>query len=89
LKPAACGLQRVVARFHFRRAHGESRSAVRSFLFARGDQIRLFFSYRYTSGAAFAKSFGRHGLEVSGEWIARFRTKKAFFFADSKEQFTR
>jgi uncharacterized SAM-dependent methyltransferase len=60
-------LKRIAAYFIFSRA---ARVAVESerFDFRRGDSIRLFFSYRYTP-ALVRKMFGKHGLEVSGEWI--------------------
>jgi len=62
------GLRRVVARFHFRRAR-RVRVSGREFSFARGEAIRLFFSYRYTPTRV-RHWLGRYGLEVAAEWIA-------------------
>jgi L-histidine N-alpha-methyltransferase len=61
------GLKRIAAYFIFSRA---ARVALESerFDFRRGESIRLFFSYRYTP-ALVRKMLGKHGLEVSGEWI--------------------
>ena len=61
------GLQRVVARFHFVRAR-QIKVSGQDFFFARGEAIRLFFSYRYTPALA-AKLLARHGLEVCRQWI--------------------
>ena len=69
IKTGGLGLHRVVARFHFRRAR-TIKVRGRKISFARGEAIRLFFSYRYTS-ALVCKILQRHGLEVSGEWIAK------------------
>jgi L-histidine Nalpha-methyltransferase len=61
------GLKRVTARFHF---HRRCRIAVESahFEFGRGENIRLFFSYRYTPELV-RQLLSRHHLAVSGEWI--------------------
>ena len=61
------GLQRVVASFHFTRARRVKVSG-ETFSFARGEAIRLFFSYRYTPGRV-KKILAKHGLEVVGEWV--------------------
>ena len=63
------GLQRVVTRFHFHRAR-RVKADGQDFSFARGEAIRLFFSYRYTPERV-RILLGRHQLEVSEEWIAR------------------
>ena len=76
IETGGLGLQRVVARFHFRRAR-KIKVSGQEFLFARGEAIRLFFSYRYTS-ALVRKSLRRHGLEVSGEWIAKSEEEGVF-----------
>lgn len=62
------GLQRVVARFHFRRACRVKVSG-REFFFARGEAIRLFFSYRYTPERA-VRLLAGHGLKVCDQWLA-------------------
>lgn len=77
IETGGLGLQRVVARFHFRRARRIKVSG-REFSFARGDSIRLFFSYRYTP-ALIQKLLERHGLDVSGKWIAKSAEEGVFF----------
>jgi SAM-dependent methyltransferase len=67
IETGGLGLQRVVAKFHFRRARQVEVSG-KKFSFARGETIRLFFSYRYTSARA-VKLLARHGLEVCQQWI--------------------
>ncbi|HEX3857697.1 MAG TPA: L-histidine N(alpha)-methyltransferase [Verrucomicrobiae bacterium] len=70
------GLKRIVARFHFihsRRIEIENKR----FEFHRGESIRLFFSYRYTP-ALVRKLLGQHGLEISGEWIAKSEEEGVF-----------
>lgn len=69
IETGGLGLRRVAARFHFRRAR-RIKVGGREFSFARGESIRLFFSYRYTPARA-AKLLSRHGLEVCGQWIAK------------------
>jgi len=68
LESGGMGLKRVVAKYHFTRA---SRVTVGSqvFSFARGEAIRLFFSYRYTPERV-GKILLRHGLEVCQQWIS-------------------
>jgi uncharacterized SAM-dependent methyltransferase len=63
------GLKRIAAHVVFTRA---ARVAIEleQFDFRRGESIRLFFSYRYTP-ALVRKLLGKHGLEVSGEWVAK------------------
>jgi L-histidine N-alpha-methyltransferase len=63
------GLKRIVANFHFRRT---CRAAIedQSFAFKRGEKIRLFFSYRYTSERV-QKALAAYKLEVCEQWIAK------------------
>ena len=68
IETGGLGLQRVVARFHFRCAR-KIKVSGREFSFARGETIRLFFSYRYTVERA-VRLLTRHGLEVCQRWIA-------------------
>jgi len=70
------GLQRVVARFHFQRG---CRIKVDGweFLFRCGGTIRLFYSYRYTP-VLVRTTLQRHGLEISGEWIAKSEEEGVF-----------
>lgn len=70
------GLRRVVARFHFRRAR-QIKVSGQDFSFARGETIRLFFSYRYTPALA-RKILQRHGLEIFGEWLAKSEEEGVF-----------
>jgi len=62
-------LKRIAAHFHFQRSVRLKLDDM-SFGFQRGESIRLFFSYRYTSKLA-RKVLSRHGLEVSHQWITR------------------
>ena len=63
------GLKRIAARFHFRRA---CRIEIEDekFVFRRGENIRLFFSYRYTPERV-VKILARHQLEVCNQWITK------------------
>ena len=61
------GLKRVVARFHFRR-NCRVMIEADTFEFRRGENIRLFFSYRYTPELVH-KHLARHGLKVCDAWI--------------------
>jgi L-histidine Nalpha-methyltransferase len=63
------GLQRFVAKFHFRRTRQISVSG-EEFSFARGEAIQLFFSYRYTPERV-RKILARHGLAVGEQWITQ------------------
>jgi L-histidine Nalpha-methyltransferase len=65
----ASGLKRVVARFHFRR-RGEVHIESDCFKFRRGQNIRLFFSYRYTPELVRSK-LAKHGLRVCDQWITQ------------------
>jgi uncharacterized SAM-dependent methyltransferase len=69
IESGAGGLKRIAAHFVFTRA---ARIAVESerFDFRRGESIRLFFSYRYTS-ALVRKMLRKYGLEISAEWITQ------------------
>lgn len=69
IESGAESLQRVVARFKFKR----SRTVVVDDVpisFRRGESVRLFFSYRYTP-ALVRKHLRRHGLSVRDQWITR------------------
>ena len=68
IETGGLGLRRVVARFHFLRAR-RVKAGGREFSFARGEAIRLFFSYRHTPERV-RQLLGRFNLEVSEEWIA-------------------
>ncbi len=72
----ALGLRRVMARFHFHRARRITVGR-REFFFARGESIRLFFSYRYTP-AHVRRTLSRHGLAVCHEWIAKSAEEGVF-----------
>lgn len=62
-------LRRVVARFEFKRQHNVEVDG-KLFAFRRGDNVRLFFSYRYTPDLV-RKQLARHGLIVGDQWITR------------------
>jgi uncharacterized SAM-dependent methyltransferase len=69
IEDARLGLKRIAARFHFRRA---CRIEIEDekFVFRRGENIRLFFSYRYTP-ERIVKILAHHQLEVCNQWIAK------------------
>jgi uncharacterized SAM-dependent methyltransferase len=67
--PAVSGIKRVAAYFRFARQR-EIRVDAERFLFAAGDAIRLFFSWRHTP-ALVRELLGQQGLEVLEEWIMR------------------
>ena len=68
IETGGLGLQRVVTRFHFRRAR-QIEVGSEKFSFASGESIQLFFSYRYTPERV-CKILARYGLGVSEQWIA-------------------
>lgn len=70
------GLKRVMARFHFSRA---CRVEIESetFAFRRGESIRLFFSYRYTTTMV-SKILANHGLAVLDQWVAQSEEEGVF-----------
>ncbi len=70
------GLQRVVAKFHFTRACRVKVSG-EEFAFARGESIRLFFSYRYTPERV-RKILAKHGLKVVSEWVTSSKEEGVF-----------
>ena len=65
--PADSGLKKIVARFYFTRP---CRLATEDevFVFGPGDDLQLFFSYRYTS-ALVRRALALGGLQVESEWI--------------------
>jgi uncharacterized SAM-dependent methyltransferase len=70
------GLKRVAARFHFRRQccieiEGEK------FAFRRGENIQLFFSYRYTPERV-RKILARYKLEICDQWITKSEEEGVF-----------
>lgn len=70
------GLKRIVARFHFgrpRRIEIEDQKIV----FRRGENIRLFFSYRYTPKRV-CKILARYKLEVCNQWITKSEEEGVF-----------
>jgi hypothetical protein len=70
------GLKRIVAHFHFTRAHRVEIESEK-FEFGAGETVRLFFSYRYTPARVRA-ILGRHELEVDGQWIAKSEAEGVF-----------
>ena len=81
IETGGLGLQRVVAKFYFHRAQ-KIKVGSREFSFARGEIVRLFFSYRYTP-ARVRKLLGRHGLEVSENGFQNQKRKVSFFAAEN------
>ena len=61
------GLKRVAARFYFRRQR-RIKIDDAEFVFRRGENIRLFFSYRYTPEHV-RKILARYRLQVRDQWI--------------------
>jgi len=76
IETGGLGLQRVVAGFRFKRVCRIKVSG-QEYSFLRSEVIRLFFSYRYTP-ALVRKFLGRHGLEISGEWISKSAEEGVF-----------
>jgi len=76
LEPGGKSLRRVVARFLFRRnVTVEVEGA--SFHFRRGENIRLFFSYRYTPKLV-RHQLAKYGLKVVDQWITRSEEEGVF-----------
>jgi uncharacterized SAM-dependent methyltransferase len=70
------GLLRIAADFRFGRGrvlevHDER------FVFAAGDTVRMFFSYRYTP-AGIREVLGRHGLRVQEQWVTKSEEEGVF-----------
>jgi uncharacterized SAM-dependent methyltransferase len=74
--PARSGLKKIVARFYFARAR---RIEVdnRAFEFQTGDDIQLFFSFRYTP-ALVRRTLKAHRLAVQAEWITTSEEEGVF-----------
>jgi uncharacterized SAM-dependent methyltransferase len=70
------GLKRIVARFHFHR-RCSLKIEDKEFLFRRGENIQLFFSYRYTAERV-CKVLARYKLEVCAQWIAKSEEEGVF-----------
>jgi uncharacterized SAM-dependent methyltransferase len=70
------GLKRVVARFHFRRP---CRIEIEDeeIAFRRGENIRLFFSHRYTLDRV-RKILARYKLEICDQWIMKSEEEAVF-----------
>ncbi len=76
LRESSDGLRRIVARFRFRK----TRSLVvdgRRVSFLPGENLRLFFSYRYTPELVRAE-LAKHGLIVCDQWIAKSEEEGVF-----------
>lgn len=76
IETGGLGLRRVVARFYFQRARQIQVGGDR-FSFARGEIIRLFFSYRYTPERV-RKILARYGLDVDEQWITKSEEEGVF-----------
>jgi len=69
IERGANSLLRIVARFHFKRARCIAVDGAK-FPFERGANIRLFFSYRYTTELV-RQQLAKHGLQVTEQWVAK------------------
>ena len=76
IESSRLGLRRLVACFHFSRAHRIEIESER-FNFKDGDSVRLFFSYRYTP-VRVRTILHRHGLKVRGQWITKSEEEGVF-----------
>jgi hypothetical protein len=79
--PSGLGLKRVAAYFQFLRPR-EIRVDEQGFEFRRGDEIRLFFSYRHTP-ALVRSLLGQHGLQVHDQWITKSEEEGVFLTGPS------
>jgi uncharacterized SAM-dependent methyltransferase len=78
----ANGLKRIVAGFHFTRARRIEVDGER-FDFHAGENIRLFFSYRYTPKRV-RKVLTHFGLEVCDQWITSSEAEGVFLCRNSE-----
>ncbi len=76
LEEGQFGLKRVVACFHFNRLRRIATES-RQFTFRRGDNIRLFFSYRYTPERV-RKVLARYELNFCRQWITKSEEEGVF-----------
>ncbi|HEY5914215.1 MAG TPA: L-histidine N(alpha)-methyltransferase [Verrucomicrobiae bacterium] len=74
--PAAGGLKRVAAYYHFEAAR-EIHVDGETFSFQAGDTIRLFYSYRHTPALA-TRLLQRHGLQVVDQWVTKSEEEGVF-----------
>jgi uncharacterized SAM-dependent methyltransferase len=70
------GFKRIVARFHFTRERVVVLDSKR-FEFRAGENVRLFFSYRYPP-AGIEALLSQHGFAVSSRWITRSEEESVF-----------
>ena len=70
------GLKQIVARFHFRRSC-RIKIESKEYAFHRGENIRLFFSYRYTAERV-RKVLAPYELKVCDQWIAKSEEEGVF-----------
>jgi hypothetical protein len=75
------GLIRIVARFHFSRTRRIEIEG-QLFTFRRGENIRLFFSYRYTP-ERLRRILARYKLKISEQWIAKSEEEGVFLVCRS------
>ena len=76
IETGGLGLRRVMAKFHFRRAR-RIQVGGEKFSFARGEVVRLFFSYRYTPERV-RKILACYGLDVGQQWITKSEEEGVF-----------
>jgi L-histidine Nalpha-methyltransferase len=72
----AGGLRRIVARFRFRKIRSLMVEG-RPIRFLAGENVRLFFSYRYTPELVRAE-LAKHGLHVCDQWITKSEEEGVF-----------
>ena len=76
IEDSAAGFKRIVARFYFKRARTVTLDAER-FEFQAGENVRLFYSYRYPA-AKLAPLLARHGFAVRSRWITHSEEEGVF-----------
>jgi len=76
IEPAALGLKRIEANFHFTR-RCRVKVEDEAFVFRAGEAIRLFFSYRYPPDRV-RQTLAWSGLEVCDQWITRSEEEGVF-----------
>lgn len=75
--PKSPELKRIAAYFRFNRFR-QLKVDGEPFSFQSGEEVRLFFSYRYTP-ALLQSALSRHGLSVSEQWVTRSGEEGVFW----------
>ena len=87
LPAAGTELKRIVADFQFARSRRIEVAGER-FDFRAGDDLRLFFSYRYTPGRV-REILARHGLAIHEQWITKSEEEGVFLCHQSQGRTSR